>query len=205
MDFKTGGSKEKYALMMKSMDDGIGRIFKSLEENKLTENTIVIFTNDNGGERYSDNGEFAKGKMTLWEGGIRVPAIVYWKGKIKPGITTQQPAITMDWTATILAAAGAKINPAFPLDGTDLMPVCMGKQKEIERSFYWRTFQRAKQNAIRQGNWKYLKVENDEFLFNLVADPGEKNDLKKAQASIFNSLKQDYARWEKTVLQPLPL
>ena len=143
--------------------------------------------------------------MSLWEGGIRVPAIIRWKGKIKPGTTTQQPAITMDWTATILAAAGADVNPQFQLDGIDLMPICLGKQKEIERSFYWRTFQRAKQKALRQGNWKYLQVENEEFLFNLDKDPGEKNNLKQLNAAIFNAMKHDYARWENYVLQPLPL
>jgi len=205
VDYRTGGSKDKYASMMKSMDDGIGEIMKAVEENNLSANTIIIFTNDNGGERYSDNSPFANGKMSLWEGGIRVPAIIRWKGKIKPGTTTQQPAITMDWTATILAAAGADVNPQFQLDGIDLMPICLGKQKEIERNFYWRTFQRVKQKALRQGNWKYLQVENEEFLFNLDKDPGEKNNLKQLNAAIFNAMKHDYARWENYVLQPLPL
>ncbi len=71
-------------------------------------NTIVIFTNDNGGERYSDNGGLAYSKSHLWEGGIKVPAFVRWTGKIKPGSITSQVAVTMDWTATILSAAGAK-------------------------------------------------------------------------------------------------
>ena len=205
VDFRKGGSAAIYTAMMKSLDDGIGQIMQTLEEEKLSENTIIIFTNDNGGERFSDNGEFAHGKMSLWEGGTRVPAIIRWPGKIKAGSSTQQPAITMDWTATILAAAGAKSNPDFPLDGIDLMPVCTGKQKETERTFYWRTFQRAKQKAIRQGNWKYLQVQNEEYLFDLMADPGEKNNLKASHADIFNRLKNQFAKWEKEVLPPIPL
>ena len=205
VDFRKGGSAAIYASMMKSLDIGIGQIMQALDEEKLSANTIIIFTNDNGGERYSDNGEFAHGKMSLWEGGTRVPAIIRWPGKIKPGSTTQQPAITMDWTATILATAGAKSNPDFPLDGIDLMPVCTGNQDETERTFYWRTFQRAKQKAIRQGNWKYLQVENEEYLFDLLADPREKNNLKLIYAKIFNRLKNGFANWEKEVLTPIPL
>ena len=104
-DFRVGGSPAIYAAMMKSLDDGVGAVMRTLDETGLREKTIVIFTNDNGGEQYSDNGGFAQNKGTLWEGGIRVPAFVRWPGKIKAGTITAQPAITMDWTATILAAA----------------------------------------------------------------------------------------------------
>ena len=108
--------------MMKSLDDGVGNIMKTLDDEQLSNQTIVIFTNDNGGERYSDNGGLTKAKGTLWEGGIRVPAFVRWPGKINAGTITQQVAITMDWTATILSAGGAKAHTDFPLDGIDLMP-----------------------------------------------------------------------------------
>ena len=123
MNFTEGGSPSVYAAMMKSLDDGIGKIMQALDDAQLTNQTIVIFTNDNGGERYSDNGGLSKSKMTLWEGGIRVPAFVRWPGKINAGITTQQVAVTMDWTATILKAGGAKADKDFPLDGIDLMPI----------------------------------------------------------------------------------
>ena len=205
VDFRNGGSKAVYALMMKSLDDGVGSIMKALDDEQLSNQTIVIFTNDNGGERYSDNGGLANAKSTLWEGGIRVPALVRWPGRINAGNVTQQVAITMDWTKTILSAGGAKANKDFPLDGIDLMPVLTGKKKDMERTFYWRTFQRAKQKAIRDGEWKYLQDEKGEYLFNLVADQSEKNDLKAEQQAIFNRLKKKYAQWEKTVLQPIPL
>jgi arylsulfatase A-like enzyme len=205
VNFRTGGSPDIYAAMMKSMDDGIGNIMKTLDEEQLSKQTIVIFTNDNGGERYSDNGGLTNGKGTLWEGGIRVPAFVRWPGKIKAGTTTQQVAVTMDWTATILSAAGTNAHKNFPPDGIDLMPVLTGKKKAIERTIYWRAFQREKHKAVRRGAWKYLQDEKGEYLFNLISDQAEKNDLKTKQPAIFNQLKTAYADWEKTVLKPIPL
>lgn len=203
--FRNGGSPTIYAAMMKSLDDGVGSIMKALDDEQLSNRTIVIFTNDNGGERYSDNGGLANAKGTIWEGGIRVPAFVRWTGKIHPGIITRQVAITMDWTATILSIGGAKTRTHFPLDGIDLMPMLTGKKKNTERTIYWRTFQRNKQKAIRDGNWKYLQDEKGEYLFNLVADQGEKIDVKLKEETIFNRLKKKYAKWEKTVLNPIPL
>jgi len=205
VDFRKGGSPATFAVMMKSLDDGVGAIMKTLDDSQLAANTIVIFTNDNGGERYSDHGGLSNAKGTLWEGGIRVPAFVRWPGKIASGTLTQQVAITMDWTATILSAAGAKVNPAFPLDGIDLMPVMRGKEKTVEREFYWRTSQRSQQKALRSGDWKYLKDPKGEYLFNVAADPAEKNDVKEKEPAIFERLKAKYATWEKTVLTPVPL
>lgn len=205
MDFRVGGSATIYAAMMKSLDDGVGAVIKTIDEQGLAANTIIIFTNDNGGERYSDNGIFSKGKSTLWEGGIRVPAFIRWPGKISAGRSTSQAAITMDWTATILAAAGGKAHPDFPFDGIDLMPLCRGNRPEVERTFYWRTFQRKKQKAIREGKWKYLQDEQKEYLFDLKTDPGETNDLKAANADVFQRLKGKYAEWEKKMLKPFSL
>lgn len=205
VDFRKGGSPAIYAAMIKSMDDGIGEIMKTLDDEQLADQTIVIFTNDNGGDRYSDNGELANDKGSLWEGGIRVPAFVRWPNKINADITTQQVVITMDWTRTILSVGKAKANSNFPLDGIDLMPIMTEQKKAVERTIYWRTFQRAKQKAIRDGKWKYLQDEKGEYLFNLLTDQGEKNDLKEKQGIIFNRLKKKYAKWEKTVLQPIPL
>ena len=205
VDFRKGGSAAIYAAMMKSLDDAVGNIIKTLDEEHLSNQTIIIFTNDNGGERYSDNGGLAKMKGTLWEGGIKVPAFVRWPGKIEAGKITEQTVITMDWTQTILSVAGANANKSFPIDGVNLLPILTGREKNIDRIFYWRTFQRIKQKAVRDANWKYLQDEKGEYLFNLVADPGEKNDLKEKEQVIFARLKKEYADWEKTVLQPIPL
>jgi len=136
----------------------------------------------------------------LLEGGIRVPAFVRWPGKIKPNSTTTQVAATMDWTATILSVAGATPNKDFPLDGVDLLPVCTGKAKPFDRTIYWRTIERSHHKAIRDGNWKYLKVDNDEYLFDLSKDPTEKNNLREKESAKFQELKNKYAAWEATML-----
>jgi arylsulfatase A-like enzyme len=203
--FREGGSPATYHEMMKSLDDGVGRIMKSLEAKGLRENTIVVFTNDNGGERYSDSGGLTKGKATVWEGGIKVPAIVRWPGKIKQGSLTDQIIITMDWTATFLSVARAKVPPGFALDGIDLMPIMTGKTKVVPRTLYWRLTQRQNEKAVRKGEWKYLVDATGEYLFNLDNDPSERKNLKDENPDVFNSLRQKYAAWEKTVLEPIKL
>src|SRR4029077_13074898 len=147
-----GGSRKIYASMMKSMDAGIGRVLKALDRAKLERETLVIFTSDNGGERYSYNWPFSFQKMYLYEGGTRVPAIVRWPGVSPAGRVTDQPAITMDWTATILGVTGTHADPAFPLDGENLMPVCTGQRESFDRTLFWRIngF-----DAARVGRWKY--------------------------------------------------
>jgi arylsulfatase A-like enzyme len=192
-----GGSEEIYGEMVKSMDKGIGRVLQALRDKGLERNTLIIFTSDNGGERYSNNWPFPFMKLFLWEGGIRVPAIVRWPGIVPPRRTTEQAAITMDWTTTFLALAGAKPDAAYPLDGTDLMRVFTGEQAPIERTLFWRN---ATHDAARIGNWKYL-IENDtEHLFDLTKDPGEKFDLKEKETAVFKKAQAAYQEWNKQML-----
>ncbi len=201
VQLNSGGSKATYAIMMKNLDDAVGAIMAELDKQKPN-NTIVIFTSDNGGEKFSDMGNLTGMKMMVWEGGIKVPAFVRWPGKIKPGIT-DQPAITMDWTATIAAIAKAK--PKYPFDGKNLLPLLTGKQVSIDRTFYWRVFQRKQQSAIRDGNWKWIKDEKGEYLFDLSKDPGEHDNLKDKEPAKFEALKKKFEQWETTVLKPVPL
>lgn len=203
--FAEGGSQEIYAAMMKSLDDGIGEIMAAIEQSGLNENTILIFTNDNGGERYSNNGGLSKSKMSLWEGGIKVPALVKWSGKIKAGTTTEQLATTMDWTATILSAGGAKADKSFPLDGMDLMPIMKGEQNKTDRILFWRISQRLKQKAVRDGKWKYLQDEQGEYLFDLGVDEQERYNLMNLEKERLAAMKAKLVQWEKTLLPPLPL
>ena len=201
----TGGSAAVYAAMMKSLDDAMGSIMKTLDaDQKLAKNTVVIFTSDNGGERFSDMGIYKGMKMQLWEGGIREPAFIRWPGKIKANSTTNQVITTMDWTATILSIAGAKAS--VPLDGIDIMPIVTGKKKEQDRTLYWRIFQRRQHKAMRDGKWKYMQDEKGvEYLYDLTIDPSEKNNLKEKEPTVFETLKKKYAVWESTVLTPIPL
>ncbi|MEI9912684.1 MAG: sulfatase-like hydrolase/transferase [Bacteroidota bacterium] len=191
--------------MMKSMDDAVGTIMKTLDDEELSDNTVVIFTSDNGGERFSDMGEYSGAKPILKEGGIKVPAFIRWPGNIPDNTVTEQPIITMDWTATILALTNTKPDRRFPLDGINVMPVITGRKRGFARTFYWRVTQRNQQKAIRDGYWKYLKDEKGEYLFNVSLDRGEKTDLKEREKQIFERLKQKYSEWEKTVLEPVPL
>jgi len=202
--WRKGGSPETYAAIVKSMDDAVGKILKALDEENLN-NTVVIFTSDNGGERFSDMGRYSGGKMTLREGGIKVPAFIRWPGRVPEATVTEQVAITMDWSATILAIAEAKSDSKFSLDGINLMPFITGRRRPVNRTFYWRISQRSQQKAMREGNWKYLKDGKGEYLFDLFYDGAEKNDLKEREKEVFDILKKKYDDWEKTVLKPVPL
>jgi len=185
---------------MKSMDAGIGRVLQALRRAKLENDTLVIFTSDNGGERYSFNWPYSFQKMHLWEGGTRVPAIARWPGVIPAGRVTDQAAITMDWTATILAVTGTSADPSYPLDGEDLMPVCRNVRSLYDRAFFWRT-QAA--DAARVGQWKYLKESGNEHLFDLSIDPGEKNDLNATRADVFARIRDQYLAWNARMLPKL--
>lgn len=192
-----GGSLGTFGAMMKNMDAGIGRVLAALRRAKLERQTLVIFTSDNGGERYSYQWPFSFQKGYLWEGGIRVPAIVRWTGAVPAGRSTAQAAMTMDWTATIMAAAGAAPDPDHPLDGVDLMPVCTGARAEYDRVLFWRTRTR---DAARVGKWKYLQDSGSERLFDLSVDPGEKNDLGRTQPDVFKDIKRQFQEWNAGML-----
>ncbi len=205
-EWKKGGSPQVYAAMMKSLDDAVGNIVKTVDDLHLSNNTVIIFTSDNGGERFSDNGIYKSGKMNLWEGGIREPAFIRWNGKLKENSVTNQVVTTMDWTVTILALAKAKADKNFPMDGINLVPVLTGKKSEVKRTLYWRIFQRTQHNAVLDGNWKWLRDEKgEEYLFDLSVDPSEKNNLKEKFPETFMQLKNKFSAWEKTVLTPIPL
>ena len=162
---------------MTSLDAGIGRVFEALGRAGLEENTLVIFSSDNGGKRSWFNWPFSSDKGSLWEGGIRVPAIVRWPGVIPAGRSTEQAAITMDWTATLLDVADTKPDPAHRLDGENLLTVCTGAREPFDRTLFWRT---SSDEAARQGGWKYLKESGTDRLFDLSIDPGGKRNSRRS-------------------------
>jgi arylsulfatase A-like enzyme len=199
--FTAGGSLKTYAAMMKSMDDGIGEVVRALDRAGTTRNTLVIFTSDNGGERFSYNWPFRGQKFSLWEGGIRVPAIVRWPGVVPVGVTTQQVAITMDWTSTMLAAGSAKPDPAYSLDGQDLLPVILGSKATYERTLFWRT---SIQDAVLKGRWKYVRDGKNEYLFDLSIDEREQANYRELNPTMFQQLQNEFKRWDATVLPRPP-
>ena len=194
-----GGSLETYGKMVVALDTAIGRVLKTLDKEKLSKNTIVIFTSDNGGERFSDTWPFT-GQKTEWlEGGIRVPGIIRWPAAIKGGKVSEQVAITMDWLPTLVAAAGGSPDPAYPSDGENLLPILLGSAAEKPRTLFWR-YKGNSQRAIRSGDWKYLKIANNEFLFNLKEDVRERANYAETNPDVFNQLKTRWDEWNGTML-----
>ena len=196
---KNDGTRAGYAKMMGSIDKGIGDIFAALESKGILDNTLIIFTSDNGGERFSDNRPLFNHKTTLWEGGIRVPCLLRWPdGGLPRGAVSTQPAITMDLSATILAAAGVPIPET--MDGIDLLPILKGEQQPVERTFGWRVDRtRRKMKALRHGDWKYVQDDMVEMLFNLRDDIGEHHDLYYEHLDKVKELKAKLAEWEADV------
>lgn len=191
---KDGGSIHVYRQMIREMDEGIGLVMKTLEECGLGEDTLVIFTSDNGGERYSDNWPLVGGKMDLTEGGIRVPCITHWPNAIAAGTVSEQTVITMDWTATMLEAAGVQADPLYPMEGMSLLPAFGEPGRCVRRSLYWRMNYR-RQRALRDGAWKYLAIEDNEYLFNLAVDERERANLARREPQRLQAMRAQYERW----------
>lgn len=191
-----GGSVKIYLQMIREMDEGIGQVLAAVDQIGARDNTLVVFTSDNGGERFSDMWPLSGKKMDLLEGGIRVPYIVRWPDRLPAGKTTDQLAISMDWLATFLSAAGVAPHPDYPLDGIDLFGA------PVERNLYWRMKHR-EQKAVRSGVWKYLSIEGNEFLYDLSRDPRERANMRYRHPEKFEELKSDFARWDAS-LPPIP-
>jgi arylsulfatase A-like enzyme len=190
-----GGSLATYHTMIRQMDEGIGRILAALRSAGAEKNTIVVFTSDNGGERFADTWPLVGKKMDLLEGGIRVPYIVRWPAKVKAGGVTAQQAITMDWVATFLDAAGVAADKSYPLDGISLLKTLQKPGRTVKRDLYWKMLYR-QQKAVRSGDWKYLSVEGDEFLYNLAVDERERANYAKREPKRFAELREKFAAWE---------
>lgn len=192
------GSRAIYKAMVERIDQGVGRILAELERHGLTKNTLVVFSSDNGGERYSRNLPLFHHKATVWEGGIRVPCLMRWPDRLPAGKVTAQMAITMDLHATFAAAAGAATPAHKPLDGIDLMPLLTGEATPVERTFYWRIDRsNRKQKAVRHGRWKYINDGNTmDLLFDLEKDIGERVNVGHEQPGVLDDLKRRLKDWE---------
>jgi arylsulfatase A-like enzyme len=196
---RDSGTQATYAKMVQSLDTNIGRVLRALEVHELAANTIVVFTSDNGGERFSNIWPFTGMKFELLEGGIRVPAIARWPGHIATGSVSDQAMITMDWMPTLLAVGATQPDSAYPSDGENLSPTLIGAAPH-SRKFYWR-YKAGSQRAIRDGDWKYLQIAGNEFLFDVVQDPRERANLKDRRKDVFDRLKSDWETWNSTMLE----
>ena len=194
-----GGTQKTYQRMIEEMDVQVGRVLRALDANGLTENTIVIFTSDNGGERFADTWPFTGRKTELLEGGLRIPAMISWPARLPSGRTTDQVAISMDWMPTLLAAGGIAPDRAFAPDGINLLPVLTQDAAPVSRKLFWR-FKANAQRAARDGDYKYLKILDNTFLFNVVDDPMERANLKVRQRDIYDRLAAEWQEWNATML-----
>jgi arylsulfatase A-like enzyme len=202
------GTRADYVAMLESADRGVGAILDTLDRLQLTRNTLVIFTSDNGGEWLSRNAPLFHRKNTLWEGGIRVPALLRWPAQLPANVTSKQVGITMDLTMSILAAAGITPPESYRADGINLLPLLAGR-KTVERTLFWRIKSVARdQKAVRRGPWKYLQegplaaFVNAEFIFNLDDDPGERHNMIIERADLLAGFRKSLAEWEANVSPP---
>ena len=198
-----GGNIHTYRRMIHHMDEGIGQVMAALKRHALADDTLVVFTSDNGGERFSDNWPLVGGKMDLTEGGIRVPWIAHWPAVIAPGRTSAQACMTMDWSATMLDAAGVAPDPAFALDGVSLLRVLQRDGQEFDRPLHWRMNHRG-QRALRDGDWKYLRVDGHDYLFNLPADERERANLGGREPQRLAAMREAWETWNAT-MPPIPI
>jgi len=197
-----GGNIHVYRRMIHHMDEGIGWIVEALRRTGRLDNTLVVFTSDNGGERFSDNWPLVGGKMDLTEGGIRVPWIAHWPAAIAPGGRSEQLCMTMDWSATMLDAAGVAADPEYPLDGVSLMPVLRDPAATFARPLHWRMNHRG-QRALRDGRWKYLRVDGHDYLFDIPADERERANLAPREPARLAAMRQQWEDWNAT-MPPIP-
>jgi len=199
-DDSVPATRADYVKMLERADQGVGEILATLDRLGLARNTLVIFTNDNGGEWLSRNAPLYHRKGTLWEGGIRVPLILRWPGALPAGKTSKQVAITMDLTASILAATGTRAPEGYRPDGIDILPILRGDAPLLDRQLFWRIAgPNRRQLAARVGRWKLLADANHLFLFDLGNDPGERIDLAARHPELVVRLKHLLGDWEADV------
>jgi arylsulfatase A-like enzyme len=193
-----GGNLQTYGRMVGSLDAAVGQVLAALDATGQAENTIVIFTSDNGGERFSKTWPFTGQKTELLEGGLRVPTFMRWPARLGPQVSAQV-TITMDWHPTLLNAAGVPPHPDYPSDGEDILPALTGARAPWPRVLYWR-YKAQAQRAVRDGNWKYLKINDQEFLFDVVDDVRERANLRGQQPEVFERLKRQWQQWNDSML-----
>ena len=198
-----GGSMQIYKQMVERMDYQVGRVLAALDSKRLRKDTIVIFTSDNGGERFSDTWPFSGRKTELLEGGLRIPAIVRWPGRVAGGRTHEQVNISMDWMPTLLAAAGVGPDPEYPMDGMSLLPALTQNAAPVSRKLFWR-YKANWQRAVRDGDFKLLKIRDNTFLFNVADDPLERANLRERRRDLYDRMVRDWNEWNATMLPEVP-
>lgn len=183
------------------MDEVIGDVLSALDQAGQTDNTIVLFMSDNGGSGNGGNEPLKGSKGTLWEGGLRVPFVIRWPGKVPAGKITDEFLTTLEIVPTLLAATGVQPPKDVTLDGFDMLPVLCGEKPSLRTEMFW---QRRNEKAARVGNWKWIDSQKGKGLYDLSADIGETKDLSKANPEIVERLQSRFAAWRKEMDQTEP-
>jgi arylsulfatase A-like enzyme len=196
--------RRTFAAMLSAMDDNVGRVLAKLREEKLEENTLIVFFSDNGGPTAvtsSRNDPLRGHKGQVWDGGIRIPFLAQWKGKLPAGKVYSRPVIALDIAPTALAAAGLPTPDDARFDGVNLLPYLKGeKDGPPHDRLFWRY---GAQSAVRKGDWKLVKINGGTHLFNLADDVGEMKDLAKDKPELLKELEADLKAWDAQLMKPL--
>jgi len=201
--------RRTYAAMLAAMDEAVGKVRERLRTAGLEENTLVFYFSDNGGPTMmgttvngSRNAPLRGSKRQTLEGGIRVPFVFSWKGRLPAGKVYEQPVIQLDVHSTALAAAGVEPKPEWKLDGVDLLPYLQGRKSEPPHErLYWRF---GEQMALRQGDWKLVKYDATPMkLYNLARDIGESQDLSEKEPERFREMEAAWQKWNAELMKPL--
>lgn len=196
------------AAQLKVIDEGLGMIMDKLDELGIAENTIIIFTGDNGGEsRVTSNAPLRAGKSTTYEGGIREPMIVKWPGVVAPGARCSTPTMNIDFYPTFAEMVGTRIEPTQRIDGISIVPLLKGKTLQRDTLYWHYPLEKPhflggrSSGAIRKGDWKLLEFFDDGHfeLYNLADDIGEKNDLSQQHLEKVSELKKLLSKWRRDV------
>ena len=192
-----------FAAMTAHLDDGIGRVLAKLRSDGLEGNTFIVFLSDNGGptkELTSSNAPLRGGKGELWEGGIRIPFIISWKGKVPAGRTLDMPIVSMDANMTALEVGNA-IPKEEPLDGVNILPLLTGESNAApHENLFWRV---GRKNALRHGDWKAIRVGGSWQLYDLTHDVSETTDLAAQNAARVQELSAIWEKWNGEQIEPL--
>jgi arylsulfatase A-like enzyme len=174
------------------MDDAIGALMTLLDEKKIADNTLVMFLADNGGSGNGGNEPLRGSKSSMWEGGLRVPFIARWPGRIPAGKVTDEFLTSLELVPTILAATGVTAPDGVKLDGFDMLPVLRGEMKSPRKAMFW---QRRGDKAARFENWKWLESQKGSGLYDLSNDIGENKNLSEEKPEILKMMRDKFAAW----------
>ena len=190
-----GDHEGSFKAMLEALDQSVGDILTAVEQAGIAKDTLIFFTSDNGAPPMGSNGPLRGNKGSVWEGGHRVPAIAYWPGRVRPGVSDEF-GITLDLFSTFTTLAGAS-QGTRKLDGMSLATHILHRTPVGQRTVFWG---HAQQRAMRQGPWKLVLLPNSEpFLSNLASDPGEKTNLAALNAERVEAMTRAIAEWEKGV------